>query len=366
VRARRAGTGGAGWPALAWLALAALALAASCRSLPADRVVQSQAGQETAALEAYALDLLDLRLSPDAARLSALRGELARAAERPGLNRSLQAQLQALRAEAALLAGETAAARSLAEAASGLSDGVEALWYVRAALQPDPVRRLALLEEGILRAPESHRLLCERGRELLAAGRYAEAAQDLDEGLRGLDPRYRELYGPERDRALSLAQAAREAGSSGVVGAAQSLEGTLTVRAMVERAFAETRLLSSLSPEPSPGYAALLPALRSAGLLLDPAAAPGDPVQRKAAAYFLWGIIARTERDPGLLTQYRRKYSFSPVPDVAAEEPWFDASLGVVEREVMDLPDGVNFRPDLPVSGLEYLAILQRLQRLYR
>jgi hypothetical protein len=54
------------------------------------------------------------------------------------------------------------------------------------------------------------------------------------------------------------------------------------------------------------------------------------------------------------------------VPDVAVEEPWFDAVLGVVEREIMDLPDGTNFRPDGEVSGLEYLSILQRLQRLYR
>jgi hypothetical protein len=54
------------------------------------------------------------------------------------------------------------------------------------------------------------------------------------------------------------------------------------------------------------------------------------------------------------------------VPDVEVGEPWFDAVLGVVEREVMDLPDGVNFRPEGEVSGLEYLTMLQRLQRLYR
>ena len=36
-------------------------------------------------------------------------------------------------------------------------------------------------------------------------------------------------------------------------------------------------------------------------------------------AFFLWGLVARTERDPGLLTRYRQRYSFSPVPDVAAE-----------------------------------------------
>jgi len=28
-------------------------------------------------------------------------------------------------------------------------------------------------------------------------------------------------------------------------------------------------------------------------------------------------------------------------------------AVGVVEREIMDLPDGVNFKPDAPMTGLE-------------
>jgi tetratricopeptide (TPR) repeat protein len=334
--------------------------------VPADRIASSEAGQEAAELQAYTLRLLDLRLSPDAARLSALRGELDEAAARPGPSRNAQARLVALQAEAALLAGDLPATRKLVEAAARLSDAAEGLWIARAALESDPARRLSLLEEGIARAEEDFRLLCERGRELLAAGRYAEAAQDLDEGLRGLDPRFRALYGPERDRALSLAQAVRDAGITVTVARPESLEAPLTAGGMVERAFAETRLLAWLSSDPHPSYSAVLPSLRSAGLLLEPAAPPEAPAPRKAVAYFLWGIIARAERDPDLLTRYRRKYSFSPVPDVAVEDAWFDASLGVVERELMDLPDGVNFRPEAPVTGLEYLTILQRLQRLYR
>jgi hypothetical protein len=347
-------------------ALALLSVLAGCRTLPPDRITQSAGEKETAALEVFSLRLLDLRLSPDAERLAALRAELERAAARQGWGRSAQARVEALQAEAALQAGDRPAARNLAEAASRLSAAEEGVWFVRAELAPDPGRRLALLAEGLDRSEKKGRLRCERGRELLTAGRYAEAAQDLDEGLRGLDPAYRALYGPDRERALSLAEAAREAGGAAVVSQPGSLEGQLSLRGMVERAFRETHLLSSLSSNPAPTYAAVLPALQAAGLLLDPAAAPESLATRKAVAFFLWGLIARTEHDPKLLTQYRRKYSLSPVPDVGVEEPWFDAVLGVVERELMDLPDGVNFRPDQPVSGLEYLSILQRLQKLYR
>jgi len=380
MRARRTRSGGPRKPglhgadALAVLAALAagliLALAASgCQTVPPDRIARSAGEAETAALPAYALRRLDLRLAPDPARLSALRAELDQAAQRPGQSRLVQARVQALRAEAALAAGERTAARSLAEEAARLSAAAEGAWLVRAALQPDPSRRLAVLEEGLRQAESRNRLLCERGRELLQAGRYAEAAQDLDEGLRGLDPAYRALYGAERDRALSLAQAARqarEAGGAVAPAAPEALEAPLRQRDMVERAFRETRLLGFLSASPNPSYASLLPALRAAGLLLDPDAPPEAGAPRKAVAFFLWGLIARTEHDPQLLSSYRRKYSFSPVPDVEVQEPWFDAALGVVAREVMDLPDGVHFRPEQPVSGLEYLSILQRLQRLYR
>ena len=359
---------------LAWLAPAALAVivvfmagaAAACRTLPPDRIAQSAGEEETAALEAFALRLLDLKLAPDAARLSALRAELDQSAARPGQSPLAQARVQALRAEAALQAGDRPAARNLAETTARLSDTVEGLWLVRAGLEPDSAKRLAILEAGLLRAERKTRLLCERGRELLKAGRYAEAAQDLDEGLRGLDPAYRALYGADRDNAFSLAQAARDGGTSVTVARPEALAGPLRVRDLVERAFRETRLLTSLYSTPNPTYAAALPALQSAGLLLDPAAAPDSPAARKTVAFFLWGLVARTEHDPKLLTRYRQKYSFSPVPDIGVEEPWFDAVLGVVEREIMDLPDGVNFQPDEAVTGLEYLSILQRLQRLYR
>jgi hypothetical protein len=223
-----------------------------------------------------------------------------------------------------------------------------------------------VLQAGIAKADGKSRLLCERGEEFLKAGRYAEAAQDLDEGLRGLDVRFRALYGQDRDRAFSFTQAARDGGSRAVTDRSAEPESTLTMKGMVERVFSETRFLDSLSSEPKPSFGSLLPALKDAGLLLDAAPSPDAPALRKHVAFFLWGVISRTEHDPKLLTRYRLKYAVSPVPDLSADSAWFDASLGVVEREVMDLPDGVHFNPDAPVTGLEYLGMLGKLKRLYR
>jgi hypothetical protein len=347
-------------------AAAILLAAASCRTVPPDQVGQSAGAEQIAALDMFDMRLLELRLTPDASALTALRADLDGAAAQPGLNRRLRARVEALRAEAALLARDPATARRLADSAAALSDAEEGVWIVRAALEPDPAARLSLMDTGIAKADEKSRLLCERGEELLKAGRYAQAAQDLDEGLRGLDTRFKALYGQDRDRAFSLTQASRDGGTEPVTGQSGSLETQLTLRGMIERTSSDTRFLAALSPDPKPSFGSLLPALRDAGLLLDPAASPDAPALRKNVAFFLWGVISRTEHDPKLLTRYRLKYTTSPVPDLDVDEQWFDAALGVVEREVMDLPDGVHFNPDDPVTGLEYLGILGKLKKLYR
>jgi tetratricopeptide (TPR) repeat protein len=347
-------------------AAAGLLAMVSCQSAPTDLFIRGAGEEEQLELSAAEIRMLELRLSPDPAAAASLKAELDKTAARAGLSRQLQARVNGLRAEAALLANEPTIAKALADGVAALSDSEEGPYYVRAALETDPDKRLKILDDGIKKAQAKFRLLCERGELLFNAGRYAEAAQDLDEGLRGLDVRYRELYGTDRDRAFALAQASRDSGAVKSPEQAAGLESGLTLRVMVEQAFTETRLISSLSSDPKPTFEGALPALKNAGLLLSSDALAGSPVSRKEAAYFFWGIVARMERNPKLLSRYRTKYAVSPVPDVPADAPWFDSVLGVVEREIMDLPDGVNFNPDDPVTGLEYLGMLAKLSRQYR
>ncbi len=346
----------------ALLALACL-LAAGCQSVPRDVVAVTSGEEEISGLDAFGVRLAELSLGPDDARLAALRAELDKAAANPGLSRQITARVDGLRAEAALLAGEAALARALAARAASLTDREEVVWRVRAALEPDAGARLALLEQGIAKVDAPARLFCERGRLLLAAGRYAEAAQDLDEGLRGIAPAYRVLYEADRDKALALARAGVDAAVPGA--AIADLGAALTLRVMIERTFGETRFLSALAADANPGSATQLAAVKAAGLLLDPVE-PDAVATRKHAAFFLWGIVARLEHDPRLLTTYRTKYAASPVPDVPIDAPWFDAALGVVEQEIMDLPDGVHFQPDAPLTGIEFLATLTVLRARYR
>jgi tetratricopeptide (TPR) repeat protein len=346
----------------------AAAILVSCQSAPTGdfTVTQSAAEARELGLGDLSLRLLRLRLSPDRAALAELRAELDRDSELPGMSRAGQARIAALQGEAALLSGDQASAKGFADKAAGLYASEEGVYYIRAALQADPGKRLSVLEEGIAHADVKTRLLCERGEELFKAGRYAEAAQDLDEGLRGLDPLYKELYGSDRERAFALAQAQRESGSLAIAVTPEAMEGPITLRAMVEWTFTQTGLLSALSMDAAPSFEKVVAAVVKADLLLSPDAPADAVVTRKDVAFFLWGIVARMERDPSLLRKYRSKYIVSPVPDVPADSPWFDSVLGVVEREIMDLPDGIEFKPDDPVKGIQYLDALNALSRQYR
>jgi len=352
--------------AAAVFAMSAFMFLASCQSAPRDRLVDSGTQEDMVQLDAVDQQLIDLQVSPDAARLAALRAQLERSADRTGASRLYQARAAGLQGQAALLAGDTASARTFADQAIKLSDTDDGGWLVRAALEPDQTRRLAILEQGLSKSDRKSRLLCERGETFLRLSRYGEAAQDLDEGLRGLGERYKALYGPDRERALSLAQAQRASGSTTAVIAPQTAEGALTVRAMVERAFSSTTLLTAWSADPHPRYESVKAALAGAGLLLQPDASPSAPCTRKDVAFFLWRIILHAERGASLEGTYRARYKATPVPDVPVDAPWFEAVLGVVEREVMDLPDGVHFQPDAGMSELEYQQALSRLSRLYR
>jgi hypothetical protein len=73
--------------------------------------------------------------------------------------------------------------------------------------------------------------------------------------------------------------------------------------------------------------------------------------------------------EKGLERRYTEKYApragqtqgRSPVPDLAYGSAIFDAALALVEREIMDLPDGRLFMPDQALSGLAFLEMLARL-----
>ena len=104
----------------------------------------------------------------------------------------------------------------------------------------------------------------------------------------------------------------------------------------------------------------------AAGTSIDITAA--DKMTRKMCARFIWNAYVRHSGNLKMLSRYSEKYrksgrTKSPVADLSVEDPDFDAVLGVVESEFMELPDGKNFKPDEGVTKLQFINWIKKADK---
>lgn len=339
------------------VALAFSWAATSCASVQRDVLYDAPAGAELRELEGLELALVRLRAKPEQAAYletrAAVESRLGSATSDP----AYRSRLLALAAEAALQAGRrTEAAQRLAEAKAAYP-GDELAAVVSSRLARTNQQRLEELEASLLVADGSIRIRAELGAALADLGRHREAVAAFDAALPYLPDEYRLLYGERRDRSFALRDAdARQASSS----AAHLTRERLSALGMAVLAQNETSALDTITGGTNWDPNLLFNRLKALGWYLDPAVAAGAPMSRKDAAFFLWNLMARGRRE--MLTRYSLRYAArgaGPVADLPYGSAYFDAALGVVEENVMSLPDGRHFRPDDPVAGLDFYAWLR-------
>ena len=93
-----------------------------------------------------------------------------------------------------------------------------------------------------------------------------------------------------------------------------------------------------------------------------------DPITRRFCARYIWNNWVRKNGNLKMFTRYSDKYkssgrSKSPVADVPLDDEDFDAILGVVENEFMELPDGRNFFPDEEVTEKQFITWLKKSEK---
>ena len=310
------------------------------------------AGSDAADLESLNLELANL-LDASRRRLASLEPKPAEAAAVRGASPAWYAALEALRGERALLAEDRKTAEAALASALALAPDSELALLLLSRLAPDPEARLEALEKALPVADGSFRLQIERGSALLALGRSAEALAAFDSSLPFLPEPWTRLRTPERDRAWALREGPVSGGALAALG-----DGPSTWSAFAALLRERSTLLDAL-PGAAKSDAAALDALARAGMLapgLDPAfarSASAEPPTRAEAAFTLWRLVMRTR--PEQLDRYSKRYAGrrSPIEDVPLGHPSFDAVLGLVELEVVELPDGRTFIPDAYPSGYD-------------
>ena len=91
-------------------------------------------------------------------------------------------------------------------------------------------------------------------------------------------------------------------------------------------------------------------------------------ISRKMAARFLWNLYVQNKGKQAQLTKYSSRYAKlstakSPIADITLQDKDLDAVLGVIENEIMELPDGKNFNPDDNITVIEFIASLKAAEK---
>ena len=216
----------------------------------------------------------------------------------------------------------------------------------------------------------------EKGRTLFELSRFSEAAGAFDTAFSsGLHEVYTESYTALRNLSWDMRNTAGV--DSGMID--MLVQDSINWIDCINIAVNETRLLNFITGGRSFSNTELFNSLVDRGFIPStqditvnnwPNARP-DPrgmVTRAGAAWFVWHLNAEARAERGMLSRYSMRFAaganpISPISDVPPLSPFFDSILGCVETELMSLPDGRSFRPELPIRGTEFLSILRRVDR---
>ncbi len=159
---------------------------------------------------------------------------------------------------------------------------------------------------------------------------------------------------------------------------AKELQNTLTVQSMIEYTVNNSTLLNFFTAGNKYKTSDLVKKLEKAGYFSSVKdkenqnkssleITKSKKLTRKNAARFLWNVYIKSQGKNDLASRYSDYYTklsqshnvSSPIADIKIEDSDFDAVLGMVENQIMELPDGKNFYPSEAISLVDYLNCLK-------
>lgn len=266
------------------------------------------------------------------------------------------------------------------EAKTNQSDDIYVL-LLGIRLEKNTDSSLAKTEEILSYDGKNGTIMLEKGKMLYKKNQYDKAVAALDTAFLIFDsekkPKYRKVYTPFRDNVWKLYSAGID--DSVLNGSLKSadLAKPLTKDVMLKITMENTKLLEDFTGGGKISNVELTKKLTAYGVFSaatdkDNAAntaftiTNANAISRIMAARYIWNLYVKSKGKPELLTRYSTRYAKmtnpkSPIKDVGLKNPDFDAVMGVVENELMDLPDGKSFQPDNILTGVDFLAIIKKV-----
>ena len=337
---------------------------ASCASVQTDIFYSGEAGNaRTKTLETLETEIVSQRIRYNSEQLKQLRTAIDALLKEPSSDPSYLARLYALSADLFLLQRQQSTARKQLAIAKQQNEYDEYVQLVSARLLHDSEKRKAYLEDRIIQNPDYYRLKAELGGLYFDEKDYRNALASFDASLSFLPKAYQQLYGNHREQSLQLymidGSAVRKSSEKILQASSISLLEMATLTQDSTNALDFITGTAEWKPPLLAGQ------LRKAGWYHSGRDVLKDFASKKDAALFLWHLMVGN--DEKALTKYTRYYTNQrrlPIPDVLMDGVYFDAIVGTVEEDVVPLADGKNFKPDNPVSGMEFYRWLLKADAL--
>lgn len=334
----------------------------SCATVQTDIYYESGGSAVFHELDAIELQLVVQRQEVHTETLGEIRDELTKIRDNPASDPLFQSRSAALAGYAEFLAGRRRQAASLLQEAQAAYGGDEIAAVLASLLERDLETRITMLQSALDASDTAYRLYTELGAAQLAAGQYRHALAAFDTAIPQLPEEYALVFGPMRERAFAL----RDATTAVRAASEQYLNNDpVSFQGLIVITREESGLLNWYTGGAPWNEAEVFRRIQNDAWIADSDATLNTTANRGDVALFVWHLLSRNRQHE--LQKYTQRYAdrgTTPVPDVAYDSPWFDAVLAVVEEDIMTLPDGRNFHPHAPISGLEFYRIIQRASRI--
>lgn len=310
----------------------------------------------------------------------------------PGLLKAAAARVYALKGCTVLHLGRKSEARKMQELSISASKG-----DVYAIILSHRLDSSQTLDEDYVLSSDKAILVLEKALDYYAAKDYVQAVSRFDEAFLSLPDYYRGGYGKLRDESWNL----RGASVSDSLDADENLQQLLSLKKITAAQMLliteeDSNLLFKLTGGKNLSGKNLYNKAIAAGLFYaatqTPPASSENPTQQAGAkdaraispenqkqssavlmdsivnkficARFLWNLY-NENKSLNAKTKYSRRFTSlnrSPVADVPLSSPDFDAVLGCIENEFLNLEDGINFNGEKEISALEFSGSLSKLK----
>lgn len=359
---------------------AAVLFLISCSSLQKDMVMSTDSQvmtedvlaieEKVAALDAHVL------LNEASGRIALLSqeidGEIIMAIDGCGMNKAVLARLYALAGRNALFAGNKVLARDNYNKSLSSCKGDSQTIILG--------RRLGLIkdltdEDLISGSNENALIILEQGIELYVNGNYSKAVARMDSAFLTLPPFYQKCYRQVRENAWNLREVDSEGSNKKLFAILNQQNFTLSDMLVITQE--NSSLLNEFNGGSPLSENELYSRLQKAGMF-NPVSQTADNgkkikplaktqiMTRVLCARILWNIYCFRKNLDSQLTKYSKIYRErnlpSPIPDVDVSSEDFDAVIGSVEKEIIPLRDGKNFRPDENPSSAEYNSWIKKVK----